>query len=210
MKSAISSGEGLSPEPKNPPGSIFKLEQSDGISKSTNTATSELTVQSGKSGLQVVHATPGRVRLRATDRSLKSRLDTMSQQLQQQDGVGEVCTNKQTGSLVVTFDENKLSKSQIYGLLQQVGVSEPPASLPEAKADPFAAWKSVDFWQEQGREFIPLITGVLVTGRLGIHGWAGIPIYLIAASATRQVIAYLEPEALASDTWKQFSSLEEA
>lgn len=172
MTSAINSEEGLSPQPRVFPNLICDWKQGD--------------------GLRVVHATPGRVRFRTTVSSLKSILDsTISQQLRQQDGVDEVCTNQQTGSLVVTFDQNKLSLPQIVGLLQQFGVSEPQASLSEAeekKTDLFAAWKSVDFWKEQGLDFIPLITGLVVTGKLGIHGLLAIPVYMITAGATRQVI----------------------
>ncbi len=211
MTNAISSGESLSSQLIISPDYICEREQSQGNSKLIKKPFSELTVQPSAHGLQVLHATPGRLRLRATDSSIKSILDTISQQLRQQDGVREVSANQQTGSLVVTFDENKLSLPQMFGVLQQFGVSEPQASLPdEKKTDPFAAWKSLDFWKEQGLDFIPLITGLVVTGRLGIHGLAALPVYLITAGATRQVIAYLEPEALASDTWKQFSSLEEA
>ncbi len=142
-----------------------------------------------ESSLQLVHATPGRIRLRATtDMSLKTALETFLQQLQQQDGVTEVCLNQQTGSVVVAFDEKKLSLSQMLASLQQLGVSQPPAASEENKTDPFAAWKSVEFWKEQGLDIIPLITGLMVTGGLGIHGLPAIPVYLIAAGATRQVI----------------------
>lgn len=189
MTNAISSGKGLSSQQRMSPNYISEREQSQGNSKLTSKAFWELTVQPSAHGLQVVHATPGRLRLRATDSSIKSILDTISQQLRQQDGVREVSTNQQTGSLVVTFDENKLSLPQMFGVLQQFGVSEPQASLPEEeKTDPFAAWKSLDFWKEQGLDFIPLITGLVVTGRLGIHGLAALPVYLITAGATRQVI----------------------
>lgn len=188
MTSALSNEQDLNPEPRRSPESISEQEQSQGNNRFTSIVIAELMSQSLKSGLQVVHATPGRVRLRTNDSNLKA-MDTISQQLRQQDGVYEVRTNQQTGSLVVCFDQNKLSLTQMFGVLQQIGVSEPQAPLPETKqTDPFAAWRSIDFWKEQGISFIPLITGLLVTGRLGIHGLPAIPVYLITASATRQVI----------------------
>jgi hypothetical protein len=54
-----------------------------------------------------------------------------------------------------------------------------------------AARKSSDFWKKQGINFISLITGVVVTGRLGIEGWAAIPASLLAADATRRLIEYI-------------------
>lgn len=210
MKNTISRGEGLNLQSKKSPDLISQEEQSNDNSKSTNnTGISGLTVSGWKSELQLVHATCDRVRLRATDSSLKSRLDTISQQLQRQDGVGKVYANQQTGSLVITFDQNKLSQSQIFGLLQQLGISKAPTTLTEAnKTDRFAAWKSVDFWKEQGREFIPLIAGLLVTRGLSIHGLAAIPVYLIAAGAIRQVMSHLELEALVSDSSKTSEEIE--
>lgn len=210
MKSVISSGEGLNLQPKKSPELISQAKQSNDNSKSTdNTDISGLTVPGGKSELQLVHATRDRVRLRATDSGLKSRLDTISQQLQQQDGVGKVYANQQTGSLVIAFDQNKLVQSQIFGLLQQLGISKTLTSSSEAsKTDLFAAWKSVNFWKEQGHEFIPLIAGLLVTRALSIHGFAAVPVYLIAAGAIRQVMSHLELEALVSDASESSEEIE--
>lgn len=189
MTSALSNEQGLSPEPRISPELISKQEQTQGKSKFTSIAIAELMSQPLKSGLQVVHATPGRVRFRTNDTNLRAILGTISQQLRQQDGVYEVRSNQQTGSLVVSFAQNKLSLPQMLEVFQQFGVSDPQTPLPEAKqTDPFAAWQSIDFWKEQGISLIPLITGLLVTGRLGIHGLPAIPVYLITASATRQMI----------------------
>ncbi|HCF27221.1 MAG TPA: hypothetical protein DEV81_08465 [Cyanobacteria bacterium UBA11049] len=155
----------------------------------TNTISSGegFNLQQMGSSFQVVHATLGRLRLRANDISLKPALKTFAEVLRQQEGVNEVQIHQQTGSLVVKFDENKLSQSRMLASLQQLGVSQAPT--PEEKnTDPFAAWKSVDFWKEQGLDFIPLATGLAVTGGLGISGLAAIPVYMIAAEATRQAI----------------------
>ncbi|MCC5662336.1 hypothetical protein LC608_36655, partial [Nostoc sp. XA010] len=66
--------------------------------------------------------------------------------------------------------------------------------------DPFAAWKSPSFWKEQGISLIPMMTGLAVTGGLGIHGWVSIPVYMIAADATRGVIGYLGSQVPTSET----------
>ncbi len=162
----------------------------------TNTIGSgeELNLQQIASSFQVVHATPGRLRLRTNDRSLKPALKTFAKILQEQEGVSEVQIHQQTGSLVVKFDENKLSQMQMGNWLEQLSVSQAPA--PEEKnTDAFAAWKSVDFWKEQGLDFIPLVTGLAVTSGLGISGLAAIPVYMIAAGVARGAID------LTKDAW---------
>lgn len=164
---------------------------------STITGGAGLNCQNVESRLQVVHATPGRVRLCANDNNLKSAIQSLSQQLRQQDGVREVVMNQQTGSLVITFDENYLSLPQVLALIQkQMGVAELAATSEEKKTDLFAAWKSVDFWKQQGLDFIPLFTGLAVTGGLGISGLAALPIYMLAAEATRQAIDLVRGEGL--------------
>lgn len=167
-------------------------------SAEANEATVQSTVQQPSGSLQIIHATTGRVRIRATDGNHNSILDTICQNLRQQDGVKEVLANQQIGSLVVKFDENQLSLPQMLAILHQFGIhaSESPQAV--SQSDPFAAWKSLDFWKEQGISFIPLITGLAVTGRLGIHGLAAIPVYMITADATRRVIDYLEPQVSAA------------
>jgi hypothetical protein len=143
-------------------------------------------------GLQIVHVTTGRVRLRTTDSSLNSMLDSIAQDLRSLEGVREVTVNEQTGSLVINFDEDKLSLPQILALKSDLEIQQPQASSDSpSKTDPFAAWKSASFWKEQGISLIPMMTGLAVTGRLGIHGWVSIPVYMIVADATRGVIGYL-------------------
>ncbi|MCC5620566.1 HMA2 domain-containing protein [Nostoc sp. CHAB 5715] len=143
-------------------------------------------------GLQIVHVTTGRVRLRSTDSSLNSILDNIAQDLRSIEGVREVTVNEQTGSLIVNFDEDKLSLPQILALKSDIEIQQPQAlSDSPSKTDPFAAWKSASFWKEQGISLIPMMTGLAVTGGLGIHGWVSIPVYMIAADATRGVIGYL-------------------
>lgn len=58
----------------------------------------------------------------------------------------------------------------------------------------------MDFWKEQGLDFIPLATGLAVTGGLGISGLAAIPVYMIAAEATRQAID------LTRNAWQEVKS----
>ncbi|WP_341527036.1 HMA2 domain-containing protein [Nostoc sp. UHCC 0302] len=173
---------------------IFTQRQSDEVKVNSNTskAVAQSQVQLPFGGLEIIHATSGRVRIRTIDGSFNSSLESISERLRQQYGVREVAVNQQTGSIVVTFDEKKLSLAQVLRLLEQFGIHQVQAS-PESVSnkDPFAAWKSIDFWKEQSISFIPLMTGLAVTGRLGISGLAAIPVYMITADATRRVIDFV-------------------
>jgi len=141
------------------------------------------------------------VQLRIIDSCLKSKLNTIGQQLQQQDGICAASSNQHIGSLAVSFDKGKLFMPQVLGMLQQLVVSQPSTSLSEVKETILvAARKSFDFWKEQSLNFISLITGVVVTGQLGIEGWAAIPACLLTAVATRKLIEYLECKLPALDT----------
>jgi hypothetical protein len=146
-------------------------------------------------GLKIVHATQGRIRIRATDAIFNSKLDNIAANLQQYQGVKTVFVHQQTGSLVLTFDTGLLSLSQMLGILQEFEVQPAPVT----DVDVFAAWKSQDFWVKESVSLIPLLTGLAVTGGLGISGFAGIPVYMLTADVTRRLIDYLQP---------QFSGLE--
>ena len=63
---------------------------------------------------QIVHATTGRVRIRAIEGGFNSKIETISQCLQQHPGIKEVVVNQQTGSLIVSFDENQPSKFYLF------------------------------------------------------------------------------------------------
>ena len=171
---------------------LISTQQNNEVNRSITKAMTQATQSQPSAGLQIVHVTTGRVRLRSTDSSLNSILDNIGQDLRSLEGVREVAVNEQTGSLVVNFDEDKLSLPQILALKSDLDIQLPQASSDSpSKTDPFAAWKSTSFWKEQGISLIPMMTGLAVTGGLGIHGWVSIPVYMIAADATRGVIGYL-------------------
>jgi cation transport ATPase len=195
MTKTISSRKGLSQPLQQSSGLIFAHQQSDEVNNHKGEVSTRSMVQLGLSGLKIIHVSQGRVRIRATDVSHNSILESLSQQLRQQNGVTQVTTNHKTSSLVVTFDESRLPLPQMLATLQEFGIQQYQAnSDSQTNTDPFAAWKSVEFWQEQGLSFIPLFTGLGVTGALGINGLAAIPVYMITADATRRVIDYIEPQ----------------
>ncbi|MFN6537372.1 MAG: HMA2 domain-containing protein [Nostoc sp. EkiNYC01] len=180
--------------------------QSDEVKLNTSTSgvAAQLQAQLSSERLEIVHATIGRVRIRATEGISKSRIKNISQGLRQQYGVKEVAVNEQTGSITITFDEKKLSLAQVLGLLQQFNIYQAEVSpTSNSQTDPFAAWKSLDFWKEQSISLIPLMTGLAVTGGLGISGLAAIPLYMITADATRWVIDCFELEASGSENLQE-------
>ncbi|MBW4495006.1 MAG: hypothetical protein KME26_18365 [Oscillatoria princeps RMCB-10] len=145
-----------------------------------------LTAQSPAGGVQIVHAIPGRVRLRAVSNGFQPALTAAAQQLRQLQGIKEVSINQQTASLLVTFDESRLSQPLLLDMLRRQGV----AVAPDGTAPQTELWNPVSaaISAAQLDSVIPLMVGMLVTQRLGIVGLPAIPVYLIAAGTTRQVI----------------------
>lgn len=144
-----------------------------------------LTVQPPVKGVEVVHAIPGRVRLRANGAAAEASLKVVENHLQQ--GIYQININPHTGSAVIAFNERKICLEQLLDQLQSLGVrtghscQKPPLSEPLEVVS--AAFSSV-----QLDTAIPLMVGVLLTQRLGVTGLPVLPLYLIAASTTRQVI----------------------
>jgi cation transport ATPase len=144
-------------------------------------------------GISVAHASPGRVRLRAAGIDCAPALDAIAQKLRQLEGVCEVGKNQGTGSLTVTFDSKALPLPELLGAIEGWGAA--PATALAAKAnqtDPFAAWKSAEFWKKQGRSFLPVIAGLLAARGLGLVGWRALLAYMIAANTTRQLFDQLD------------------
>ncbi|MBH8554431.1 hypothetical protein I8751_19080 [Nostocaceae cyanobacterium CENA357] len=204
MTKAISSCE-LSPQSTIPPDLISSQCQNpdEKVNKSTNESVAQSKVPALTEELQIVHATNGRIRIRTTDASLNSKLEIISKHLRRGKGVKEASVNQQTGSLVVTFDENLISLPQMLEILHKLDIQQSQTPLQSVdNIDPFAAWKSFDFWKEQTVSLIPLMTGLAVTTGLKINGFVAIPVYMITSSATRRVIDYLEPQVSASESSK--------
>ena len=174
-----------------------------------------------ESEIQVLHALPGRVRLRTTGSKLISNVDNVAQHLRQQDGICEVRINPTTNSLVVTFDDSILSLPQLLeGLQINLGISEQSGKtqlFPELKVGRFLqeqtelqppTFKTNPFVEpgasvaknglQVAKSVIPLVAGMVVTGALGIEGVLAFPVYLIAENVTRQVIKQFDSAAVAT------------
>ena len=151
-----------------------------------------------KTGLKVLHAMPGRVRLGVTggDRTdtylLSDQLDAIAQRLQQEAGIRNVSANAKTGSLTVNFDPSTLSLSRLLECLQQWGVLASAALPSKQPKQDFSFLQSGDFWQEQLTTIIPIVAGLLIVRALKLQGLWTIPVYVIAASFTRKLMQQLE------------------
>jgi Cu2+-exporting ATPase len=159
--------------------------------------------QTLNSEFQVVHAVPGRVRIRSTGSKESSTLDNVAKQLRKQDGVCHVQTNPTTNSLVVTFNENTLSLPQnleIHQTSTEISeTSETTQPLPELQLDSFLKELSDLDSGQIAKSLIPLVAGILVTGALGVEGFIAFPVYLITTNVTRQVIKQVESELLTQE-----------
>ncbi|GET38963.1 hypothetical protein [Microseira wollei] len=151
-----------------------------------------------KTGLKVLHAMPGRVRLGVTggDKTdaylLSDQLDALAQRLQQQEGIRNVSANAKTGSLTVNFDPSTLSLSRLLERLQQWGVLASAALPSQQPKQDFSFLQSGDFWQEQLNTIIPIVAGLLIVRALKLQGLWTIPVYVLAASFTRKLMQQLE------------------
>jgi hypothetical protein len=151
-----------------------------------------------KSGLKVLHAMPGRVRLGVTGGEktdaylLSDQLDALAQRLQQQEGIRNVSANAKTGSLTVNFDPSTLSLSRLLQRLQQWGVLASAALPSQQPKQDFSFLQSGDFWQEQLNTIIPIVAGLLIVRALKLQGLWTIPVYVIAASFTRKLMQQVE------------------
>jgi hypothetical protein len=141
-----------------------------------------------KGGFEILHAVANRVRLRAVDAKAKAELNTIAQQLRQQDGVCSVSANEQTGSLLVTFEPNKLPLLQLEEALQ-------PFAISEARSLPETSWLETFSQVFTGvQSLIPPLVGLMTTRSLGMYGWRAMATYLVTTGLTREAIANLNLE----------------
>ena len=135
-------------------------------------------------GVNLLHAVPGRIRLRITGDSLKNNLEAIGQQLQQQEGIREVRTNEKTGSLLILFEPNKLSRVELCKFLDRCGISDIPGLSSEAKTA--ISWSNASSKAcNRLKAFIPPIIGLLTVRSLRMYGWSAIVTYLIVTRITR-------------------------
>ena len=165
--------------------------------------------QQKETGIQVVHATAGRVRLRSRGSSQQT-LRTAAQQLKQQEGVYQVKLNEDTGSLVVNFDVASVSLSSLLLTLPGYNCDSrmlSPSSLSKAKSSSANSFQKVS--GEVIERLIPVTSGILMTRALGIVGWLSLPIYIATAAITREMLQQLPPLVEEGEQEKDTEKIEE-
>ncbi|WP_446363782.1 hypothetical protein [Coleofasciculus sp. G3-WIS-01] len=138
--------------------------------------------------VEILHLVPGRLRLRVLGEEPGTVLRSVTPHLRKRDGVREIRTNEQIGSLLITFDTNQLSLAQLFESLRDLGIAEikqPPSQEPLDSE----AWKKAG---TQLQSFIPLLIGLLTTRQLGLQGWRSIAVYLLTANVVRQIMQNLD------------------
>lgn len=149
----------------------------------------EITEHQSESEFRLVHAIPGRVRLRTSNSQPRSAIEAIAQRLRQQEGIREVRINPSTNSAIAEFDINALTLPQMLEKLQLAGVSETTQ-----KDEPIQISDLGSHSARVGRSLIPLLAGMLVTAALGVEGIMAVPVYMVASNVTREAIKQFEPE----------------
>ncbi len=160
-----------------------------------------VTTEQTNIAMQVVHNTPGRIRLKACSKNIDiPTLKAIAQQLQEHEGIYEVKLNNSTGSLVVSFDVSTMSLSQLWEILEGLNIDAhtPALTSPTTEAvenkSPQSVNPAVTFTADLIDSLIPITVCMLVNRNLGISGWRTIPVTLITSKLTRGVMEQLKPE----------------
>lgn len=71
---------------------------------------------------QYIHHVPGRIRVRSNAfRCYGEKADTARRQLMAMDGVRHVEVNPRAASIIVQYDPERLSRSELFGMLEELG-----------------------------------------------------------------------------------------
>ena len=149
------------------------------------------TPQPINTAIEVVHATPGRVRIKA-----RNHKETVAQHLRQIEGVYNVILHPDTDSLVLKFDTRKLSLSQ---LLAQLTVSH--RALENQLEHQMVSGEQTIISTSTSQPSTELIetlirmsAAMLLNRHLGISGWVSLPVSYATSQATAKVINGVKPQ----------------
>jgi hypothetical protein len=160
--------------------------------------------------LEVVHAVPGRMRLRLIEETsdeilereevteVSSKLDNLleiAQYLKQQKGVESVKIKKTTNSIVVIFNSHTLSTSQLKEYLSPFKLSSTsPKSHTEAMEKNGAKLLS------KLVSLIPILLSWFIVKRFNLSGWKAIVTYVLATGLIGEAIEVVHAELYPSKT----------
>lgn len=151
--------------------------------------------------MQVVHTTPGRVRVKACKQNIDiPTLKAIAQQLQEQESIYEVKLNYTTGSMVVSFDIRTMSLSQLWEILEDLNIDDRTPALTSTTTEalenksPRSANTAVTLAADLIDALVPTIACMLVNQKLRTSGWRSLPVSVITSKLTRGIIAQLKAE----------------
>ncbi|WP_013324222.1 HMA2 domain-containing protein [Gloeothece verrucosa] len=137
-------------------------------------------------GFEILHSVANRVRLRALDTKTKDKLTAIAQHLRTIAGIESVRINQDTGSLVITYDQNQLSRAQVQQLFEPYGVTQETPSPELTGADTY------NQTLKRLTSLIPPVVGLAAVRGLGIVGWQGFAAYMVATQVTRGLMNQFE------------------
>ncbi len=145
--------------------------------------------------LEVVHALPGRVRLRVLGDDFQQQLPAIAQHLRECEGVESVQIRETTGSILVIFEPNTLSTSQLREYLFPVSHSSTSVT---SEAGTYQSSGEKIF--SQLFSLIPVLLAWLVVKRFNLTGWKAIATYLLVAGLIGEIIEHVWLELFPSPT----------
>ncbi|MGD1805057.1 HMA2 domain-containing protein [Dapis sp. BLCC M126] len=149
--------------------------------------------------MEVVHQTPGRVRLKACSKNIDiPTLKAIAKQLQQHEGIYEVKLNNCTGSMVASFDVSTMPLSHLWEILESLNINSqsptltsPTTEVVENKS-PGTINTAVTVGADLIDSLVPMIACMLVNQKLRIFGWRSLPISLMTSKLTRGIMKQLK------------------
>lgn len=147
--------------------------------------------------LQIVHAVPGRLRLRLLQEDseeistleLQSFLVETAEYLRQQEGVKSVKVKEITNSILVIFDPHTLSTAQLKECLSPFNLL---SISPKSEADTSQDNSKKVF--NQIISLIPILLSWFVVKRFNLSGWKAIVAYILATGLISEVIEQAQVE----------------
>ncbi|MGB3193092.1 MAG: HMA2 domain-containing protein [Limnoraphis sp.] len=153
------------------------------------------TPQPVNTAIEVVHATPGRVRIKA-----RSHKETVAQNLRQIEGVYSVILHPNTESLVLKFDTRKLSLSQLLAQLTVSHCALENQFKNQSESQHLSPDEAVKLTStsepstEVIETLIRMIAAMLLNRHLGLSGWVSLPVSYATSQATAKVINGVKPQ----------------
>jgi hypothetical protein len=145
--------------------------------------------------LELVHALPGRLRLRVLGEDSQKILKAISQNLRQQEGVESVQIKETTGSIVVIFDPHTLSLDRLKKDLSPFNLLSTDLS---SKGDVIKSSGKKLF--SQLLSLTPFLLSWLLVKRFNLSGWKAIATYLLGTGIMGELIAQVRLEMFPSPT----------